>query len=135
MAGMSLPPGFRFHPTDVELVMVSFEMFQLAVDRLTQFFFSGKSCLRSKDLEWYFFCPIERKYASGARINRKTEFGFWKSTGKDRPVVYKEQTVGMVKTLVFHKGHAPNGDRTDWVIHEYRLSDAGVIQVFPLFMF
>ncbi|XAR73177.1 hypothetical protein NMG60_11007057 [Bertholletia excelsa] len=140
MAGVSLPPGFRFHPTDVELVMYYLKkkatgkrLLVDAISELNIYNYSpwdlpGKSCLRSKDLEWYFFCPIERKYASGARINRKTEFGFWKSTGKDRPVVYKEQTVGMVKTLVFHKGHAPNGDRTDWVIHEYRLSDAGVVQ-------
>lgn len=95
--------------------------------------------MRSKDLEWYFFCPKERKYASGARTNRATEIGYWKSTGKDRPVLYKQQNVGMVKTLVFHKGHAPSGERTDWVMYEYRLqikelADAGVVQVLCLFI-
>lgn len=79
--------------------------------------------MKSKDLEWYFFCPRERKYNSGARMNRSTETGYWKTTGRDRTVINNDRTVGMVKTLVFHEGHAPKGKRTDWVIHEYRIED------------
>ncbi|XP_052196557.1 NAC domain-containing protein 82-like isoform X2 [Diospyros lotus] len=145
MERTSLPPGFRFHPTDVELVMYYLKrkvmgmkllvdaMAELNIYKYSPWDLPDKSCLRSKDLEWYFFCPKERKYASGARTNRATEIGYWKSTGKDRPVLYKQQNVGMVKTLVFHKGHAPSGERTDWVMYEYRLqikelADAGVVQ-------
>lgn len=67
-------------------------------------------------------------------MKRSTECGYWKSTGKDRLVSYNDRTVAMVKTLVFHKGNAPKGERTDWVMYEYRmvdkeLSDAGVVQV------
>lgn len=95
--------------------------------------FLDKSLLR-RDLEWYFFSPRERKYGSGARTNRATETGYWKATGKDRAVIYNKRTVGMIKTLIFYKGHAPKGERTDWVMHEYRiedknLSDIGIIQV------
>ncbi|KAA8546998.1 hypothetical protein F0562_003427 [Nyssa sinensis] len=137
--------GFRFHPTDVELVkyylkrkLMGKNFLVEAISELNIYKFSpcdlpDKSCLQSKDREWYFFCPRERKYASGSRTSRTTENGFWKATGNDRPVSYNEQTVGMVKTLVFHTGHAPGGERTDWVMHEYRstdkdLADAGVIQ-------
>lgn len=90
-------------------------------------YFSDKSCLRTGDLEWYFFCPREKKYASGARMNRATEFGYWKTTGRGRDVHYNSQIAGKIKTLVFHRGRAPHGDRTDWVMHEFRLQDKDLI--------
>lgn len=67
-------------------------------------------------------------------MNRATDTGYWKTTGKDRPVTYCEKIVGSVKTLVFHLGHPPRGKRTDWVIHEYKFEDkesidAGFAQV------
>ncbi|XP_031116177.1 uncharacterized protein LOC116019927 isoform X2 [Ipomoea triloba] len=96
---------------------------EINIYRFSPWDLPDKSCLKSKDLEWYFFCPRERKYNSGARMNRSTETGYWKTTGRDRPVIYNERTVGMVKTLIFHEGHAPKGNRTDWVIHEYRIED------------
>lgn len=92
------------------------------------------SCLRTKDLEWFFFCPRDKKYPNGSRANRSTEIGFWKTTGKDRTIVHDSRVVGMKKSLVFHTGKPPKGDRTDWVMYEYRLSDdrlaaSGVPQV------
>lgn len=96
---------------------------------------SEKSSLQSGVRKWYFFCAREKKYASGGRKNRSTKCGFWKTTGIDRKVHYDGRVVGMIKTLVFHKGRAPNGDRTNWVMYEYRLQDSdlaskGVDQVF-----
>lgn len=100
---------------------------------------SAKSSLPGGDLKWYFFSPVERKYASGGRMNRATEFGYWKTTGMDRPVRYNNEVVGMIKTLIFHRGRAPQGERTNWVIHEYRLveknwADNGIVQVHLVFL-
>lgn len=141
MAKTALPPGFRFHPSDIELVKYHLKrkvmgkpvrvevISEIDIYKFSPWDLPDKSCLRSRDLEWYFFCPRQKKYGSGGRTNRATESGYWKSTGKDRPV----QSAGMIKTLVFHLGKAPKGERTNWVMHEYRLEDkdlasTGVIQ-------
>lgn len=90
--------------------------------------------MRSKDLEWYFFCARDRKHPNGSRANRTTGNGYWKATGKDKNVVHNSSTIGMRKSLVFHVGKPPKGSRTDWVMYEYRLEskelvDAGFFQV------
>ncbi|KAK3143249.1 hypothetical protein QOZ80_4AG0298080 [Eleusine coracana subsp. coracana] len=135
MAKTSLPPGFRFHPTDVELTVYYLKRKLLgkhircnAITEIDLYKFAPwdlpeKASLESSDLVWYFFCPRDRKYSSGVRTNRSTGVGYWKTTGKDRAVIYNSRIVGMKRTLVFHLGKPPRGDRTDWVMYEYRLED------------
>ncbi|KAG8084326.1 hypothetical protein GUJ93_ZPchr0010g10110 [Zizania palustris] len=132
MGTMTLPPGFRFHPTDDELVgyylkrksdNLKIELEVIPVIDLYKFEpweLPEKSFLPKRDLEWFFFCPRDRKYPNGSRTNRATSTGYWKATGKDRKIACAD-VFGLRKTLVFYKGRAPGGERTDWVMHEYRL--------------
>ncbi|CAN8257178.1 unnamed protein product [Cochlearia groenlandica] len=134
-SGTSLAPGFRFHPTDEEIVRfylkrkVCNKPFKFDAISVTDVYKSepwdlpDKSKLKSRDLEWYFFSMLDKKYSNGSKTNRATEKGYWKTTGKDREIRNGSRVVGMKKTLVYHKGRAPRGERTNWVMHEYRLTD------------
>jgi No apical meristem (NAM) protein len=72
--------------------------------------------------EWYFFSPRDRKYPNGSRPNRAAGSGYWKATGADKPVG-SPKPVAIKKALVFYSGKAPKGEKTNWIMHEYRLAD------------
>ncbi|KAF0932022.1 hypothetical protein E2562_007829 [Oryza meyeriana var. granulata] len=132
---LSVPPGFRFHPTDEELLYyylrkkVAYEAIDLDVIREIDL-----NKLEPWDLkdrcrigtgpqnEWYFFSHKDKKYPTGTRTNRATTAGFWKATGRDKAIFLGNACrIGMRKTLVFYVGRAPHGKKTDWIMHEYRL--------------
>ena len=128
-----LPPGFRFHPTDEELI--TYYLLRKVVDGS----FNGRAIAeidlnkcepwelpekaKMGEKEWYFYSLRDRKYPTGLRTNRATGAGYWKATGKDREIrsARTGALVGMKKTLVFYRGRAPKGQKTQWVMHEYRL--------------
>ncbi|XP_051151396.1 NAC domain-containing protein 20-like isoform X2 [Andrographis paniculata] len=128
-----LPPGFRFHPTDEELITC------YLITKISDPGFTGRAIgdvdlnkcepwdlpakAKMGEKEWYFFSLRDRKYPTGVRTNRATNTGYWKTTGKDKEI-YNTNTselVGMKKTLVFYRGRAPRGEKTNWVMHEYRI--------------
>ncbi|XP_077222668.1 NAC domain-containing protein 92-like [Tasmannia lanceolata] len=129
----TLPPGFRFHPTDEELITyylthkiadANFTGRAITVVDLNKcepWDLPGKAKMGEK--EWYFFNLRDRKYPTGVRTNRATNAGYWKTTGKDKEIFNSitSELVGMKKTLVFYRGRAPRGEKTNWVMHEYRL--------------
>ncbi|KAL8170332.1 hypothetical protein V2J09_022136 [Rumex salicifolius] len=172
--GETLPPGFRFYPSDEELVchylhkkianeealkgslveidlhtcepwqlpgsyykfsiiagyfyvwnIFSYYTYTLLLDCLVYYFFFVQCAEVAKlsGSEWYFFSFRDRKYATGFRTNRATASGYWKATGKDRVILdpNTRQAVGMRKTLVFYRNRAPNGLKSGWIMHEFRM--------------
>ncbi|WZZ88309.1 protein BEARSKIN2-like [Brassica napus] len=132
-----VPPGFRFHPTDEELLhyylkkKISYQKFEMEVirevdlNKLEPWDLQERCKIGSTPQnEWYFFSHKDRKYPTGSRTNRATHAGFWKATGRDKCIRNSYKKIGMRKTLVFYKGRAPHGQKTDWIMHEYRLEDA-----------
>ncbi|WCJ44033.1 NAC domain containing protein 17 [Euphorbia peplus] len=129
------PPGFRFHPTDEELILyylkrkICKKRLRLDIIRVLDVYkwdpeeLPGQSILKTGDRQYFFFCPRDRRYPNAGRSNRATRHGYWKATGKDRNIACNSRMVGTKKTLVFYLGRAPNGERTDWVMHEYTLDE------------
>ncbi|CAN6209064.1 unnamed protein product [Urochloa humidicola] len=134
----ALPVGFRFRPTDEELVrhylkpkiagrahpdLLLIPDVDLAACEPWEL--PAKALIRSGDPEWFFFAPLDRKYPGGHRSNRSTAAGYWKATGKDRLIRSRPAgtLIGIKKTLVFHRGRAPRGHRTAWIMHEYRTAE------------
>ncbi|KAG0529078.1 hypothetical protein BDA96_05G067400 [Sorghum bicolor] len=129
---LQLPPGFRFHPTDDELVMyyllrkcgglplaapviAEVDLYKFDPWQLPEKAYGGEK-------EWYFFSPRDRKYPNGSRPNRAAGTGYWKATGADKPVG-SPRPVAIKKALVFYAGKPPKGVKTNWIMHEYRLAD------------
>eukprot|EP00850_Spirogloea_muscicola_P006804 SM000033S12325 [mRNA] locus=s33:157802:164310:- [translate_table: standard] len=119
-----VPPGFRFHPTDEELVW--YYLRPKVADRGPDFPIFGEIeiyKIEPWDLpvmgvggehQSYFFAHRKRKYPGGHRAKRTTEAGYWKATGKDKPVYRGRTQIGMKKTLVYYLGRAPIGEKMDW---------------------
>ncbi|XP_047320219.1 protein BEARSKIN1-like [Impatiens glandulifera] len=137
----AVPPGFRFHPTDEELLhyylkkKVTFEKIDMEVirevdlNKIEPWELQERCRIGSTPQnEWYFFNMKDKKYPTGSRTNRATSAGFWKATGRDKCIRNNFKKIGMRKTLVFYRGRAPHGQKTDWIMHEYRLEDGDDLQ-------
>ncbi|XP_051135597.1 transcription factor JUNGBRUNNEN 1-like [Andrographis paniculata] len=129
-------PGFRFHPTEEELVgfylkrKVEKKNFSVELIKQADIYKHDpwdlpKCSINQGDKEWYFFCQRGRKYRNSVRPNRVTGSGsgFWKATGIDRPIYSSadDTIIGLKKSLVYYRGTAGKGTKTDWMMHEFRL--------------
>ncbi|KAK8470929.1 hypothetical protein PHAVU_003G090501 [Phaseolus vulgaris] len=125
-------PGFRFHPTEEELVefylrrKVEGKRFNVELITFLDLYrydpWELPALAAIGEKEWYFYVPRDRKYRNGDRPNRVTTSGYWKATGADRMIRTENfRSIGLKKTLVFYSGKAPKGIRTSWIMNEYRL--------------
>ncbi|XP_016451105.1 NAC domain-containing protein 1-like isoform X1 [Nicotiana tabacum] len=129
-----LPPGFRFHPTDEELIMYYLRYQATSrpcpvsiIPEVDLYKFDPWELPEKAEFgenEWYFFTPRDRKYPNGVRPNRAAVSGYWKATGTDKAIYSASKYVGVKKALVFYKGKPPKGVKTDWIMHEYRLNES-----------
>ncbi|KAB5541796.1 hypothetical protein DKX38_014770 [Salix brachista] len=151
----SMFPGFRFTPTDVELisyylkkkiegaercveviseieickhepwdlpdriVIKATNIAAFAMPLISADYFKPAKSVMPSESEWFFFSARGRKYPNGSQSKRATEHGYWKATGKERNVKSGSEVIGTKRTLVFHAGRAPKGERTEWIMHEY----------------
>ncbi|KAL2464310.1 NAC domain-containing protein 72-like [Forsythia ovata] len=129
----SLPPGFRFVPREEELIVHYLnkkirneklprnkinvlELYDFNPEQLSEY-------TPTRANEWYFLTPRNRKYKNGKRPNRAADNGYWKPTGADKQIKLKGETIGYQKALVFYKGKPPNGQKTRWIMQEYRVNN------------
>ncbi|KAL6626558.1 hypothetical protein ACP70R_030284 [Stipagrostis hirtigluma subsp. patula] len=141
----ALPPGFRFHPTDEELILYYLRkraaaapcpapvVAEVDIYKFDPWDLPAKAVFGEG--EWYFFSPRDRKYPNGVRPNRAAGSGYWKATGTDKPITLSAAPaaessessgamIGVKKALVFYRGRPPKGMKTSWIMHEYRLAEA-----------
>ncbi|KAF5197392.1 Nac domain-containing protein [Thalictrum thalictroides] len=131
-----LPPGFRFYPTEEELVSfylhnklegVREEEFHKVIPVVDIYQFdpwqlpqiSGDLCYGDPE-QWFFFTPQQDREARGGRPNRITNSGYWKATGSPAYVYSNDRVIGAKKTMVFYQGKAPTGNKTKWKMIEYK---------------
>ncbi|KAL6123960.1 hypothetical protein ACLB2K_076476 [Fragaria x ananassa] len=131
----SLPVGFRFHPTEEELIdhylkkKIKGHDFNDVIPEIDicscePWDLPGFSLIRSDDKEWFYFSRPDYKTKGNSR-NRATERGFWKITGVDREIkaLRSKALIGKKRTLTFYTGKVRNGQKTGWVIHEYYIPE------------
>ncbi|PAN42778.1 hypothetical protein PAHAL_8G186900 [Panicum hallii] len=139
-APILLEPGFKFRPTDEDVVVHYLRPramnaplpsgFIVDVDLLSH---NPWELVPEGSAEKYYFSRRVTRWPRGNRRKRAAGDGHWKASGKDVPIFSKgingrvPLMVGLKKTMVFYRGKAPFGENTEWVMEEYRLAEAGLM--------
>uniref|UniRef100_A0A5B6YJ91 Putative NAC domain-containing protein 68 n=2 Tax=Davidia involucrata TaxID=16924 RepID=A0A5B6YJ91_DAVIN len=127
--GIKLPIGFRFHPTDEELVVhylkrkvFSFPLPASVIPEFDVFHTNPWDLPGDSKEKRYFF---SKRKGSVKKCNRIAGCGYWKGFGKEKHIVARGNNqavvVGMKKSLVFYQGKRPHGVKTRWVMNQYCL--------------
>ncbi|KAL2505474.1 NAC domain containing protein 83 [Abeliophyllum distichum] len=121
---LKIPVGFRFYPTDQELVIHYLKRkvnsLQFPATVIPEFdVFQTNPWELPGDL-WekrYFF---SKRKMNLNKCSVSAGCGYWKAIGKDKKIVApgNNQTIAMKKSFIFYKG---NCTKTRWVMHQYCL--------------
>nr|GMD29951.1 NAC domain-containing protein 90-like [Ipomoea batatas] len=132
-----LPTGFRFYPTeeelvsfylrnkirgerpDIDLVIPVVNIYLHRPWELPQL--AGVVGGHGDYEQWFYFVPGPENIARGGKPNRLTTEGYWKATGSPGLVFsLNNRVIGEKRTMVFYTGRAQNGTKTEWKINEYK---------------
>ncbi|XP_057808408.1 NAC domain-containing protein 68-like [Salvia miltiorrhiza] len=127
--GDHLLPGYRFVPTDYELLIHLHYKINHGVAltphiRDVRLYDSHPQALTETypavgDNEWYFFTPRNRKHPKGFRPDRVAGGGFWRATATVKKVKHEGRVIGQKQTLVYDTGINKQSEKTSWMMHEY----------------
>ncbi|KAK3219801.1 hypothetical protein Dsin_013771 [Dipteronia sinensis] len=98
-----LPPGYKFCPNDEELILdylmkkvtnqslpcnviIDVDLYKYNPWDLAEKYFK-----KSREKKWYLFTPTTRKYPNGERPSRSAGDGYWKASGADKNIRYKDR--------------------------------------------
>ncbi|PQQ06674.1 NAC domain-containing protein 5 [Prunus yedoensis var. nudiflora] len=135
---LTLPVGFRFRPTDEELVDYYLKnkvqgrdfhaegiIDEIDILKFEPWDLVAKSLMKPDDESGFFFSQPE--YTPKKKTKRTTEVGFWKITGREHDIRTRDRrrtVIGKKRILTFYIGHVRNSDKTNWVMHEYYIPKA-----------
>ncbi|XP_022750446.1 NAC domain-containing protein 83-like [Durio zibethinus] len=127
--GIKMPIGFRFRPTEEELVVhylkrkaLSLPLPASVIPEFDVFQTDPWSLPGDLKENRYFFST---RYGTGSnnKCKRVAGSGYWKPIGKEKPILASggNQVVGMRKALIFCEGKRSNETKNQWLLHQYRL--------------
>jgi hypothetical protein len=139
--GMKLPIGYRFHPTEQELILhyllpkAFASPLPSSIIPVFDVFFSHPLTIPGdqKEKQRYFFCKKRREMSSNEnRLKTSSGEGYWKPSGKERQIVACGRTVGIKRTLVFYEINksSSNCNKTRWSMTEYCLAGFASTKLF-----
>ncbi|KAH6813511.1 xylem NAC domain 1 [Perilla frutescens var. frutescens] len=128
---LNLPPGFRFYPTDEELLVHFLQrkaallpchpdvIPDLDLYPYDPWDLDGKAMCEGK--KWYYY--------SRRTSNRISESGYWQSIGVEDPIYSSTggglKLIGIKKYCAFYIGQPSQGGvKTNWIMHEYKVSNS-----------
>lgn len=133
MADSSIPTGYRFRPTDIELLsflaqfvtgQLVLSWFPIAESNL----YSGKEPWQvfgnTKERVRYFFTPLKKKNPGNSRYRRTIGDGkgTWKAQDKGKPIYKSGVVIGFKRSLRYENKASPEDGL--WLMKEYYLPDS-----------